>query len=89
MTDDLSDDDDVLREMGAAVRDFRTSGPNCHWCYHRPTAYVWCPYSTLIGDVDAWRGREHDNIRRWLDVRTHAHRVDGEPYTDERDVETF
>jgi len=27
---------------------FHTTGPNCHWCYHRDTAFVWGPYGTNV-----------------------------------------
>ena len=27
---------------------FHTAGPNCHWCYHRDTAFVWGPFSTNV-----------------------------------------
>jgi hypothetical protein len=27
---------------------FHTAGPNCHWCYHRDTAFVWGPYGTNV-----------------------------------------
>ncbi len=27
---------------------FHTTGPNCHWCYHRDTAFVWGPYDTNV-----------------------------------------
>jgi len=27
---------------------FRTSGPNCHWCYTGMTAFVWGPYGTNV-----------------------------------------
>jgi hypothetical protein len=43
----------VFDDVGmASVADdaylFHTIGPNCHWCYERPTAYVWGPYRTSV-----------------------------------------
>jgi hypothetical protein len=37
-------DDDEIEDRWL----FRTSGPNCHWCYSGKTAFVWGPYGTHI-----------------------------------------
>lgn len=40
----------VDADNGRKWREFHTSGPNCHWCYGRPAAYVWCPWGTHVCD---------------------------------------
>jgi hypothetical protein len=47
--DDLTGiDEDVIRGGFRDWRAFHTSGPNCHWCWSRPAAFVWCPYGTHV-----------------------------------------
>jgi hypothetical protein len=51
----MSGRDDEQRQLDAEQaadwREFHTPGPNCHWCYHRPAAYLWCPWSTHVCEV--------------------------------------
>jgi hypothetical protein len=40
--------DDVIREGFRNWRSLHTTGPNCHWCWTRPAAFVWCPFGTHV-----------------------------------------
>ena len=47
---------------------FHTTGPNCHWCYHRDTAFVWGPYGTNVCAVCQElieAGRQWEVVERW------------------------
>lgn len=35
-------------DLSSDAWNFRTVGPNCHWCYFRKAAFVWGPYGTNV-----------------------------------------
>lgn len=113
----------VDAELGRDWREFHTSGPNCHWCYERPAAYVWCPWGTHVCaychdlvikgqewmivetlaasmtvrgnfdrgiaqliDPESFREHHNDVLNRWIEAKSHSHRISGEPVHDPRHV---